>query len=196
VEHKLYLFCAVVGCTLVALQFVLQLFGWHGHTDVGSDHGMDVHGDTGDGHSAEGHGNLFFGILSFKAFTAFAGIFGLVGLLLQGRDLGPLARVSGASLAGVAAMFGVGRLMYGMSQLQASGTLDLQNAVGSPGRVHLRIPPRHTGRGKVIVEIQGRSLELAATTDGEGIPTGATVKVVGVEGMDTVTVIPAEEVLQ
>jgi membrane protein implicated in regulation of membrane protease activity len=130
-------------------------------------------------------------VLSIKALVAFAGFFGLTGLALWGPDMSPTLRLAIASLAGIGGMLLVAFLMRSLRRLGSSGTVDPQNAVGSVGAVYLRIPAYGKGAGKVTVDVQGRSLELEAVTDGEEIPTGARVKVIGLVGSDTLKVLPA-----
>jgi hypothetical protein len=79
-------------------------------------------------------------------------------------------------------------LMRGLRRLTVSGTLDLANAVGLSGSVYLRVPGRGQGPGKVTVEVQGRSMQLEALTDGPEIPTGARITVVAALDGDTVKV--------
>jgi hypothetical protein len=183
VEYAIYKYLAIVGGVLVGIQVVLQLLGLGGDHDIDADHG-DLHGEAG----AEGHGNLFFGVLSFKALSAFAGVYGLVGLVVWDKGLGGVARVATAAGAGVASMFVVAWLMRGLARLQASGTVNVRNAVGATGTVYLRIPARGEGRGKVTVEVQGRSMELPAVTDGDTLETGTQVTVEAVEGDDLLKV--------
>jgi hypothetical protein len=198
-EYTVYLISAVAGCTLVGIQVLLQVFGFFGdvdvgdgHTDFGGDVGgdFDTHFDADAGHGAEGHGNLFFGILSFKAISAFIGVFGLVGLIVLDTDLTFVARTGIAVGAGVVAMFAVAQLMLSLVRLQASGSVDLRNALGKTGSVYLRIPEKGQGHGKVTVTLQGRSMECTAVSDGPAIGTGSSVKVVSVEG-DALRVTPA-----
>lgn len=186
-EYAIYKYCAIIGCTLVGIQLVLQVFGVFGDTDVDTGHEAagDVHGDVA------GHGNVFFGVLSLKAMTAFAGIFGLVGLVMTKQDAGQLTRLAVSVGSGVAGMLAVGWMMRGLSRLQSSGNLDVRNAVGRAGIVYLRIPGANAGRGKVTLQLQGRSLELPAVTDGETIETGTRVTVESVGGDETVKVVRA-----
>ena len=153
-EHSIYLYSAIVGCTFVGLQVILQVFGLFDDVDgadaVDADVDIDVDVDH-DGHSS----SAFFGILSFKALCAFAGIFGLSGLMMLRGEASMQVRVLVACSAGVAAMFGVAWMMKSLSRLQSSGTVDLRNAVGRIGNVYLRIPGSNNGVGKVTVEIQG-----------------------------------------
>ena len=93
-----------------------------------------------------------------------------------------------AVAAGLAAFYIVAFIMASLKRLESSGNLDLTNAVGQTGQVYLRIPARKTGVGKVTVEVQKRSLQLNAVTDGDQIDTGAPVRVLNLIGNDTVEV--------
>ena len=48
-----------------------------------------------------------------------------------------------------------------------------------------------SGGGKVTVEVQGRSMELNAVTEGEPIRTGTRVAIVAVESNELIKVMPA-----
>lgn len=185
VEHTIYFYSALVGCTFVGLQVIMQVFGFFDDVEVGD---TDVHTETGEdpGHDS----SVFFGILSFKALCAFAGIFGLTGLLMLRGESPMEVRVLAACAAGIAAMFGVAWMMRGLSRLHSSGTVQISNAAGLNGTVYLRVPGKNAGIGKVTIDIQGRSMECAAVTDGDEIATGARVKVVSVDGGETLKVIP------
>ena len=192
--HEVFFWSALVGCTLLVVQVILQVIGLggdhdvdHGHLDTDPHIDMDHAGDPAHGTD----GNLFFGILSFKALVAFAGIFGLTGLALEDSGLNAVMHVAVAALAGFVAMVFVAYMMRMLHRLSSSGTVVLQNALGHHGQVYLRIPEAGEGHGKVTLELQGRSIELSAVTDGEAIGTGKQVKVVEVLGNETLKVVPA-----
>ena len=67
---------------------------------------------------------------------------------------------------------------------------DLKNAVGHTARVYLRIPGSRRGAGKITVDVQGRSVEAAASTNGPEIPTGDQVRILGLVADDTFDVTP------
>ena len=192
-ERTIYLVTAIVGGTILVAQVIMQLFGLSGDTDAdsGGDGGSDLAHGSDAQHEAVGHGNWFFGFLSFKALVAFCGLFGLTGLMLFQSGLDLVLRVAISIGAGLAGMLLVGALMKTLSRLTVSGTVIVRNAVGQSGSVYLRIRGGGQGEGKLTVEIQGRSLQLTAVTDGPPIPTGERVKVIEIVGDETLKVVPA-----
>ncbi|MDA1193558.1 MAG: DUF1449 family protein [Planctomycetota bacterium] len=189
-EHAVYFWTALVGCTLLVIQVILQVLGLGGDHEMdssGPNVDTDAHMDAGDpAHGTQG--NVFFGILSFKAIVAFAGIFGLTGLSLEDAGYSDFQRLAISILAGLSAMIVVAFLMRMLHNLGSSGSLVVSNALGHKGQVYLRIPGHGEGRGKVTIEVQGRTVELDAVTDGEPIPTGKMVKVIEIVGAETLKV--------
>ena len=190
-EETIYTICAVAGGVLVLLQVILQALGMFAETDFdggGADVDVDAHVDGVDA-DTDGHGNVFFGILSFKALCAFAALFGLTGLIMFSRSDDLLVRVGVSVAAGVAGMVAVAMMMRGLARLHSSGTVKISNAVGKTGSCYLRIPADGTGLGKVTLEIQERSMQFDARTEGEEIATGSRIRVVAIDGDDTLRVI-------
>jgi hypothetical protein len=179
-EESIYTWMAAIGCGILLIQVVLQVIGVADHDGT-----VDVDIDTD---TDFGHGDWFFGFLSFKTVVAFLGFFGLTGLLLMETDISSAQRGLYATLAGLAAVVVVGYMMKMLHNLGHSGTLNLANALGLEGIVYLRIPPKGEGRGKVTLDVQGRSIEIQAVTDGDGIATGARVQVMEVLGEELVRV--------
>jgi membrane-bound ClpP family serine protease len=66
-----------------------------------------------------------------------------------------------------------------MKNLQSSGTIDVQNAVGQEGTVYLTIPADGTGKAQVTVQDRLKVYE-AVSEYGEEIPSGERIKVVKV----------------
>ena len=191
-EHAVYFWSALVGCTLLLIQVILQVIGLGGDGDFDAGAAdVDVDADLDAGDPAHGTaGNLFFGVLSFKALVAFAGIFGLTGLSLDDSDYSSFQRAAISVVAGLVAMVIVGMLMRMLYNLGSSGSIVLGNALGHQAEVYLRIPAAGEGRGKVTLEMQGRTVELDAVTDGDAIATGKVVRVVEVVGNETLKVMP------
>jgi len=179
-----YLVCALVGGTLLVLQTLMLVFGAGGDHDL--DHGGDLSGNDV-GHVHEGLSDVKW--LSLKTIVSALTFFGLAGLAAERGGLPPTVGLILAVVAGGIAIFLVASLMASLARLQSRGNVVLKNALGHVGRVYLRIPATRGGMGKVTVEVQGRSLEVDATTAGPEIPTGTPVRVVGLVGDDTLDVV-------
>ena len=74
-------------------------------------------------------------------------------------------------------MYGTGKLFHLFIGLQASGNIDISEAIGSQGTIYLRIPEGDVGQVQVEA---GGALKIynAKSEDGNGIGTGDFVEVV------------------
>ena len=158
-----------------------------GDHDVGHDIGHDL-GHDGDHDMDSGADFRFF---SIRGLVAFFTLFGWVGALL---GAGPMNKVLAAVIAiasGLAAMFLIALIFYGVSRLQSSGNIHYANALGRAAEVYLTIPASRKGTGKVQVVIQERLIEVNAMTDQKKpIPTGTNVKITGILGEHVLLVEP------
>lgn len=167
-----FLYSAVIGGTILVVQFVLLLFGAGGDSDFGGDHAGHAPGhDVGHSQSA------FLKLLSLQTISTFFTFFGLVGLGTEHLAWAPTTVAAVATAAGAGALFLVAKMMGALSRLQSQGNLDLHNAVGLTANVYLRIPPSGAGHGRVLMQVQGRTVECRAISRGDEIPTGAIVRV-------------------
>jgi hypothetical protein len=180
----IYIGCAAAGLAALVLQIVLSLLG------VGDHDGVDGHADVHVDHDGTNAGG--FNLLSVRALASFLAFFGLTGWWLTATGAGSLTSALASFAVGAVAMIGVAWLASQQRRLDVEGTLDPGNAVGQTATVYLRVPAHGKGQGKVHVKVQGRTAELAATSDGPEIPTGAVVTVVRLITPDTVAVAPVE----
>ncbi len=182
-------------------------FGGDAHVDAGSglhgdggDHGhlggaSDTHADASQTddpqHHLTDHGSSkLFAMLSFRGMIAAMAFFGIGGLTAQSADLPVLTVLLIAILCGLAAMYAVFWVMQTLASLQAEGTVRIGRSVGEPATVYLRIPGGRAGAGKVQINLQNRTMEYEAVTEGDALPAGARVVVVGVVNPETVEVRP------
>lgn len=170
-----YLGCAAAGGTILLVQTVMLLFG-------GGDHDGDVgHVETGIGASDSGEvhtQDTGFGLFSVRTISAFLAFFGLAGWAGLRAGWSDGITVAVAFGAGTAMLFGVAWLFHVQKRLASQGNVEPARAVGMTARVYLRIPENNTGKGKITVALQGRTVELAAFTKGPAIPTDSEVRVV------------------
>ncbi|MBK8178378.1 MAG: hypothetical protein IPK67_05670 [Planctomycetes bacterium] len=172
-----YLGCAALGGLVLVIQIVASLFG------ADHDAGHDFH-DVGGGD----HGSMAGSWLSFRTVVAFLTFFGLGGLVGATRGWSNLASLGLAVLCGGAALVLTRLVMLQFSRLRSSGTVEIQNAVGSEATVYLTVPAAKAGTGAVTVAIQGRSMQFRAVTAGAELKTGALCKVRAVHAGDTLEV--------
>jgi len=210
------LICASLGGTILVCQVVMMVLGLGGglhadtgdggdfagdvHDVVGGHLGGDVHADAAghdagaDGHDHTGdhgqdthHSSWLFAMLSFRTLVAAMTFFGLAGLAACSAGASTATVLIVALAAGWAAMYGVYRLMQVLGRLRAEGTVRIERALGQRGSVYLRIPGHRSGCGKIHLNLQNRTMEYSAATEGDEIPTGATVEVV--EVLDACTLL-------
>jgi membrane protein implicated in regulation of membrane protease activity len=197
----LFLIMALVGGTVLIVQFVLTLVGLggdHAGLDVAhdvpgdftGDVGHDVHvgGDHGaeaGGHDAAGHhgSSWLFAVISLRTLVAAATFFGLTGLAAQsaGQSIG--VQLLLATVAGLGAMYGVHWMVRTMGRLGEDGTVRIHHALGMEGTVYIPIPAAKAQAGKIQLKVQNRLVEYEAVTSApERLATGSKVRVVGIAG--------------
>lgn len=165
-----------VGLVLAILTFVIgELFDFGDSGDAGSEVG-------------EQGASPFSSRILFVFLTAFGG-FGYIG---QSLDWSMPAAVTLALLGGVAVAAGTFFLIVlPMSRQQGSVHVTDDDYLGHEGQVTAEIPERGLGRVTLVVSSSGARMSPAArSANGERIPFGTSVKVVGV-GPGAVTVVPS-----
>lgn len=178
--HKVFWFIAIVFSVLFFIQFILLLIGMDSDTDL-DEGGSDVSFQSD------------FSALSVRSIIAFFTFFGWTGVLMLNNALSVWLAVVLASIAGMAAMFIVAYMIWKLSQLEQSGTLNLVNALDKLGEVYLPIPGKEKGTGKIHLNVDGRIREMDAVTSGEDIRTGASVKVIDILEGNVLKVVPEEK---
>jgi len=75
-----------------------------------------------------------------------------------------------------------------LMRLAENNSFKFSNTLNKTAEVYLTIPEKKTGKGKIMISINGSFHELNAMTEKESIPTGSVVKVVRIENSDTLIV--------
>jgi len=157
---QVYLWIAIPATAILVILLIINFIGGDADADA------DLDGDIG------------FQFLTLKNMVGFFTIFGWTGLVCIENGLTNGVTILISLIAGLAMMFLLAAIYYGMSKATESGTLVMTNAIGNMGEAYLPIPPRRTGYGKVQIRVQGSLRELEAVTDSdEEIKTGALVTV-------------------
>lgn len=175
-----FLACAVIGGAVFLIWTVLSLTGLGDHGALGDVTAGDF---SYTGHASDGG----FNTISLQGISAFALMFGLVGLAILRNGGATWLAYGGAIGVGVMTVWLISRMFKGMIKMQADGTLRIRNAIGQEGTVYLTIPDE--GSGQVQVTVQGalRVLE-ARSANHTKIPTGERVRVVDIAGANILLV--------
>lgn len=197
-------YCAAIPSTLVLIiQTVLMFIGFGDDADTSFDDTSIVTPDEFD--TADLADGVFgedlptetpdtFGLDGLRIFTlrgiiAFFVMFGWVGVVMEAAGISLYVTLPVAAICGFAMMFLLALILRGVMKLRSDGNLDNRNAIGASGKVHLVIPPKRSGEGKVHIMLQGSYVEREAVTDSsEAIPTGSEVVVTGLSGQTTLVV--------
>lgn len=160
--ERIYFFCAVFGSLFVVAQLFLTLFAGLGMEDVAPD---SVDTDATD--VADHAGYDFLRILSLRTVTAGLAFFGLVGMAGIKSGIGSSVVFVIAAFCGLVAIFVVFFLYRLISSFKSNGAVIPETLPNSKGNVYVKIPPKRSGSGKVIVNHQERSMEYEAFSDSE-----------------------------
>ena len=180
---KIYIACAVAGGAVLVGQTGLNLLGLGDGGDIDADMDVDDMDVGGDGLS----------FLSVRTLASFLTFFGLVGWGGTASDWPGWVTILAAFAAGSSVMVFVAWVMRFFHRMASSGNLDPSLAIGKTARVYLRIPAQRSGKGKVTLELQGRSLEYEAVTAGDELPTGSSCRIVALRDAGTFDVAALED---
>ncbi|MBM4327486.1 MAG: hypothetical protein FJ118_10020 [Deltaproteobacteria bacterium] len=184
--NKAFAVSALAFSVLFIWQIIVMIFGMdtngHDHvTDSSVDHGGGDHHVHGGADHAHGHDGeaVTFTLVSIRSLIAFGMLFSWAGTLYLAGGVWPVLAICYSIAWGLAAMFAVSFLLYWLLRQEEHGNASVWSAIGEEGTVYMNIPPK--GAGKIRVMVSGAiSFVNARSRDGEPVPAGAKVRVVGV----------------
>ena len=160
---NLYLFIAVTGSVIFALQFIMTVAGIH------SDVELDGAGFDVDSHDISDIQGLNF--FSLKAIVAFVTFFGWGGYFYGHLGWTGLAIAFGC---GLIMMFLTTLVVSLLLKMQQSGNITPAELVGQRGTVYLTVPAGRAPGGMVTVTLPGCMRQVSARADDE-LKTGTAV---------------------
>lgn len=176
----IFVSCALLGGILFFIMMILMLVGdvLGGVSDA---FGIDI--DAGGG---------AFEIMSIQGLSVAVMMFGLTGMFgLSATDSDVVAVLAGG-VGAASGMYGMGKMMYAINQLQADGTVNYADAIGQRGQVYSRIKPNETGEIQVPVDGTLKTLLARAEDKKLHLASGEFIKVVDIIG-STMIVAPLED---
>lgn len=171
---------AVLSSGFFLFSTLMSLIGFDGfETDIDSEPTQDSGGEIAE-------------FLSFRNIVAFVLGFSWAGVLFY-------SRLQVISLV-LAVIIGLGFavlnhwLMKKLQGLESSGNSNLSEAIGQEARVSVQIDAKMQSKGKVVVRVGNRELELLAITeDAQSLRRGDVVQVYGIE--DNIVLVSREDKL-
>jgi hypothetical protein len=93
-------------------------------------------------------------------------------------------------LAGLLASYLQALAFRAAMKLESTGNFDYQRTIGKSATVYIRIPKERTGKGKVMINLEDRFIEVEAITDEKtDLLSKSMVEIIGLENDTTVVVI-------
>ncbi len=161
-SSHIYLFIAIVGSTILVVQFVLSMVGLDAADTPDADFAVDAH-DLSDI-----HGLNFFSLKAIVAFVTFFGWGGYFWGHLGWSGLGI------AFICGVIMMILTALVISLLLKMQQSGNITSAELVGMRGTVYLTVPEGRRPGGLVTVALPDRTRQVSARADLE-LKTGTDV---------------------
>lgn len=180
---QVYCALAAIASVIFIIQAIMTFAGFDADADADIPDAPDAIPESGDAaFDADG-----FHLVSVKSIICFILGFGWTGVLCW--DYIPNRVLLGfvAFLVGLLFMGTIAFLLFQVMKLNKDNTFRVEQIVGQPAEVYLRIPAGRQESGKITISLNGSIHELEALAD-QDIPTGAKVRVLSVVEGDTVLV--------
>lgn len=184
---------ATTATILMILFIILMLIGMDGADSFDGDIDVDIDfediGDAADAYNSEPMSAIGgLRIITIRGALAFFSIGGWV-LYMLADQMHVAWAILLALIAGVVAAFLLALAMRAALSLESSGNLDYRSAIGKLAVVYIRVPQKALGKGKVILNHQGRMIEVdAITKDAEDLVSKTEVQIIGLEDETTLVV--------
>lgn len=149
--------------------------------------------DSSDGIEADFDGDFSdtdapFQLFSLRNLINFLLGFSWTGISFYNTIANPIVLILLAFVIGVlfVALFFV--IIKQVLKLGEDNSFKIANTLHKTAEVYLTIPERKTGKGKIMISVNGAFHELEAMTENDSIPSGVTVKVVKIENQNILLV--------
>lgn len=142
--------------------------------------------DSSDGIDADFDGNLEgaeapFQLFSLRNLINFLLGFSWTGISFASVISNQILLIGISVLVGVLFVYVFYLIIKQMQKLAEDNSFKITNTLNKTAEVYLSIPERKSGRGKVMISVNGAFHELQAMTEHDRIPSSTLVKVVKIE---------------
>ena len=176
--QQIFALIAIPSTLIMVVQTVMLVIGMAGDADLDVD---DVPETLDDGLT----------LFSVRGIVTMLAVTGWCAVAFIESGLNQVASVIIYIVLGFLALIGTAYFMRAVYRLQASGNIDVGNAVGKVAQVYIPIAANAEKTGKVTMTLQEKYCEFEAiTTATETLKTGSYVRVVAVDGTGVLVVEP------
>jgi hypothetical protein len=180
---QVYWILAAVSSIIFIIQAIMTFIGFDADSDVDMSTAPDQIPESGDAaFDAAG-----FHLVSVKSVICFILGFGWTGVLCWNYIPNHVLLGLLAAVVGLIFMSLIAFLLFQMMKLNRDNTFRVEQTIGLPADVYLRIPGNRKQTGKITVSLNGSTHELEALSDTD-IPTGAKVRIKEIVQAETVLV--------
>ncbi len=182
---QVYWALAAISSFIFIIQAIMTFIGFDADSDVDIANAPDEIPASGDADfDASG-----FHLFSVKTVICFILGFGWTGVLFWNSISNPILLGLLAAVVGLLFMSLIAFLLFQMMKLNKDNTFRIEQVIGLPADVYLRIPAGRKQSGKITVALNGSTHELEALSD-TAIPTGSKVRIKEIIQAETVLVEP------
>ena len=176
--QQVFALVAIPSTLIMIIQTVMLVIGMAQDADLDID---DVPETMDDGLT----------LFSVRGIVTMLAVTGWCAVALVDSGLNDALAIVLSVLLGFLALVGTAYLMRAVYRLQASGNIDVGNAVGKVAQVYIPIAGESKKTGKVTMTLHEKYCEFdAITTARETLTTGSYVRVVAVDGAGVLVVEP------
>lgn len=174
---RTFWYIALPATLIFLIQTVMTFMGMDAHDGADADFNSDLSGtDTP------------FQLFSLRNLINFLLGLGWGGICFWGVIENKVVLTAVALLVGIIFVAMFFAAIKQIQKLAEDNSFKITDTLNKTCSVYLSIPAAKGGKGKIQISVKGSNHELNAMTEGDKIETGATVKVVRVEGSDLVFV--------
>lgn len=167
---KTFWYVAIPVSLIFIVQSILTFSGTDGSDGVNPDFDGDIAG-----------GEMPFQLLAFRNLIHFLLGFSWSGISFYSVITNPVLLIGVSVVIGVLFVLGFFFILRQVQRLSEDNSFKYSKTIDKTAEVYLSIPAKRTGKGKVLVSVNGSVRELDAITDQDVLKSGSTVKVIGVE---------------
>ncbi len=177
---KMFWFIAIPTSVIFIVQTIMTFIG----ADSSDGLNADFDGDMSDGDAP-------FQLFSLRNLINFLLGFGWTGVSCYNSIENKTLLIALAVVVGIVFVFLFFIIIRQIQKLAEDNSFKLSSTLNKTADVYLAIPENKTGKGKIMISVNGSYHELDAMTEKtERIPTGAVVRIVKIENSDILIVEP------